>query len=334
MIYKSVHDIILDDVFLELPGFSANTNVQVLLKLEGLNPAGSIKIKTAVGLITDLEDKGILRPHGRVIESSSGNLGVALATVCAAQGYQLTIVTDPLANQHLVQQIRALGARVEQVSERDENGGYLQTRIDYIRKRLADDPELVWTNQYANDANWRAHAATTARSIQRHLGHVDALVVGAGTTGTLMGCAAYFQAHSPSTQIVGVDVEGSVTFGHPPQERFIPGLGASRRPEIFKDIPAIKKVLVPERDSVMMCRRIAAEYGLLTGGSTGTVLVAAEKVAASLPPGSRLIAISPDLGDSYLDTVYSVNWTAAHFPQVPEVFPKVPEVAESGGKSW
>ncbi|HEX4061903.1 MAG TPA: 2,3-diaminopropionate biosynthesis protein SbnA [Streptosporangiaceae bacterium] len=318
MIYKSVHDIVLDDVFLELPSLSPNADVQVLLKLEGLNPAGSIKIKTAVGLITDLEDKGILGPSGRVIESSSGNLGVALATVCAAKGYQLTIVTDPLASQHLVRRIRALGARIEQVTERDENGGYLQTRIDYIHKRLANDPELVWTNQYANDANWRAHAATTARSIWRHLGHVDALVVGAGTTGTLMGCAAYFQAHSPGTQIVGVDVEGSVTFGHPPKERFIPGLGASRRPEIFRDIPAIKKVLVPERDSIMMCRRIAAEYGLLAGGSTGTVLVAAEQVAASLPPGSRLIAISPDLGDSYLDTVYSASWTAAHFPRVPE----------------
>jgi N-(2-amino-2-carboxyethyl)-L-glutamate synthase len=325
MIYKSVHDIVLDDIFLELPTLSPHKNVQVLLKLEGLNPAGSIKIKTAVGLIADLEDKGILRPRGRVIESSSGNLGVALAVVCAAKGYQLTIVTDPLASQHVVKQMRALGARVEQVTARDENGGYLQTRIEYIQQRLAADPELVWTNQYANDANWRAHAATTARSIWRHLGQVDALVVGVGTTGTLMGCAAYFQAHSPSTQIIGVDVEGSVTFGHPPKERLIPGLGASRRPEIFRDIPAIKKVVVPEYDSIMMCRRVVAEYGLLAGGSTGTVLVAAERVAASLPPGSRLIAISPDLGDRYLDTVYSAGWTAAHFP-------RVPEVAESGGK--
>lgn len=317
MIFTRVHDIVLDDVFLQLPDFSANPKVEVLLKLEGLNPAGSIKIKTATGLLDDLESRGILHAGGHVIESSSGNLGVALATVCAAKRYRLTIVTDPNASQQLVRMMRALGTQVVQITTRDRNGGFLQSRIDYIHDRLTGDPDLVWPNQYANPANRRAHAETTARSIHRHLGEIDALVVGAGTTGTLMGCLDHFRAHSPRTRVIGVDAEGSVTFGSALRRRLIPGLGTSRRPEIFEDSPAIEKVLVSEPATITMCRRIAVEYGLLVGGSTGTVLVAAEKVAASLRPGARLVAVSPDLGDRYLDTVYSDSWMATHYPHVP-----------------
>ncbi|GAA3027981.1 hypothetical protein GCM10020000_00560 [Streptomyces olivoverticillatus] len=222
---------VLDDIFLDLSGFIAG--VDVLLKVEGLNPAGSIKFKAAIGLIEDAENRGELHSGGRVIESSSGNLGIALSSVCAARGYRFVCVVDPNTSRHSVALMEAFGAQVVTVTERDANGGFLQSRIDYIRRRLRQEPDLVWPNQYANPANPQVHYERTAAAIVKQGLEVDYLYVGAGTTGTLMGCIAYFREHSPRTRIVAVDTAGSVTFGFPPGRRYIPGLGTSRTPEIL-----------------------------------------------------------------------------------------------------
>ncbi|MFE5868485.1 pyridoxal-phosphate dependent enzyme [Streptomyces roseifaciens] len=149
-----------------------------------MNPAGSIKLKAAVGMVEDAERNGRLGPGRRLIESSSGSLGIALAVVAAGKGYSFTCVTDPNASAQSVAAIKALGADVVQVDERDLNGGFLGTRIAYIRDRLAAEPGLVWLNQYANPANPATHASTTASSVLRNIGRVDQLFVGAGTTGT------------------------------------------------------------------------------------------------------------------------------------------------------
>lgn len=325
MIYQRVSDIVTDDVFLHLDRFVPGTTV--FLKLEGLNPAGSIKLKTANTLIESMEESGELHPGVRVIESSSGNLGIALSVVCAARGYPLTVVTDPNAARHAIRVMECLGTQIVEVRARDAHGGYLQTRIDYIRQQLARDPGLLWLNQYANPANVQAHREQTARAVHRGLGTVDVLFVGAGTTGTLMGCVQYFARHSPQTRIIAVDTVGSVTFGGPAAPRFIPGLGTSRRPEIYADDGRFEKVLVPEADTVAMCRLVAARYGLLAGGSTGTVLAAVSKLGPQLPPGARVAAISPDLGDKYIDTVYSDAWVAERYPESPES-PENPESPE------
>lgn len=316
MIYEKVSDIVTDDIFIVLNDFVPDT--AVYLKLEGLNPAGSIKLKTANALIESMEKIGALRPGARVIESSSGNLGVALSVVCAAKGYPLTVVTDPNATRHAIRVMECLGTEIVEVSIRDMHGGYLQTRLDYIRQRLDLDPDLLWPNQYANPANIRAHREQTAQAIHHGMGTVDALFVGAGTTGTLMGCVQYFARHSPRTRIIGVDAAGSVTFGGPAAPRFIPGLGTSRRPEIYADDGRFEKVLIQEADTVATCRLVAAKYGLLAGGSTGTVLAAVSKLSPSLPPGSRVAAISPDLGDKYVDTVYSDTWVNERYTENPE----------------
>ncbi|MER0242528.1 2,3-diaminopropionate biosynthesis protein SbnA [Streptomyces sp. HSW2009] len=317
MIFERASDVVTDDVFLRLTGFLASG--EVFLKLEGLNPAGSVKLKTAVALIESLERTGALRPGSRVIESSSGNLGVALSVACAARGYALTVVTDPNAARHSIRVMESLGTDVIVVSARDAQGGYLHTRINYIHQRLADDPQLVWLNQYANPAGVGAHRDRTAAAVHAGLGAVDALFVGCGTTGTLMGCVEYFGRHSPTTRVIAVDSVGSVTFGAPASPRFIPGLGASRRPEIFADDGTFEKVLVPEADTVAMCRRVAGAYGLLVGGSTGTVLAAVQQLAATLPDGARVAAISPDMGDKYIDTVYSDTWVTERYTDVPEL---------------
>lgn len=315
MIYEHASDIVLDDVFLHLPGFVAD--VRVFLKLEGLNPAGSIKLKTALGLIEAAEESGVLRAGSRIIESSSGNLGTALAVVCSAKGYPLVVVTDPNATRQAVRVMESLGTEVIEVGERDANGGYLQTRIDYIQRRLADQPGLVWLNQYANPAGARVHRDRTARAVHESLGRVDALFVGVGTAGTLMGCVEYFVRHSPATRVIAVDSVGSVTFGTA-GPRFVPGLGTSRRPEIYRDTGSFEKVLIDEADAITTCRLVATRYGLLPGGSTGTVLAAVRKLGPTLTPGSRVGVISPDMGDKYVDTVYSDPWVANRYTPGPE----------------
>ncbi|AJT63003.1 putative siderophore biosynthesis protein SbnA [Streptomyces lydicus] len=311
MLYRNAHELVLDSVFLDLDGFIPHIDLK--LKIEGLNPAGSIKIKAAVGLIEDAERKGLLEPGGRIIESSSGNLGIALSSVSAARGYSFICVADPNTSRQSIGLMEAFGADVVVVTERDANGGYLQTRIDYIHERLREDSSLVWPNQYANPANPRAHYERTAAAIVEQGWGIDHLFIGAGTTGTLMGCTDYFREHSPNTRITGVDSVGSVTFGEPAGRRHIPGLGTSRRPEIFRPGRVDEVILIPEFEAVRMCRRLAAERGIALGGSTGSVLAAIERNTDRIEPGACVVAIAPDIGDRYLDTIYDDVWVYERF---------------------
>ncbi|MER5546355.1 2,3-diaminopropionate biosynthesis protein SbnA [Streptomyces sp. NPDC002589] len=297
--------------FLELPGFAGEFSTH--LKLEGLNPAGSIKLKAARAMVEMAEADGVLKRGCRLIESSSGNLGMALASVCAAKGFHLMVITDPNANEHSIRFMRAMGAHVTVVTEQDAGGGFLQTRIRLLQRRLAEDPSLVWLNQYTNPANPAAHRDGTAVEIFQGFGEPDWLFIGTGTGGTLMGCVEYVHATGAATRVVAVDTVGSVTFGGPPGRRWIPGLGASRRPEIFHDDGSFDKILIEERDTVMMCRHVARTYGLLLGGSTGTVLAAVRSMRERIAPGATVLAISPDLGDRYLNTVYDDAWVCARF---------------------
>jgi cysteine synthase A len=287
------------------------------LKVEGLNPAGSIKLKPAAGMIGDLERKNQLRPGSHLIESSSGNLGVAIAAICAERGYRFTCVVDPNTSHQNCRIIKAFGANVVVVHEKDANGGYLGSRISYIQRTVAVDPSIIWLNQYANPANPAAHFDTTARAISESFERIDYLFVGAGTTGTLMGCRDFFQTNRPDTKIVAVDSVGSVTFGHPPSPRYIPGLGTSRCPEIFnrKGLFALERV--KEAEAVRLCRWLARSHGLLAGGSTGTVLAGVLAWCDRIDRDAVVVAISPDCGERYLDTIYSDDWVRARFGQEP-----------------
>ena len=234
--FPRASELFLDDVFAPFEGILAQP---VFVKIEALNVAGSVKIKTALNLINTMEAQGHIFPHSKIIESSSGNLGVALSMICAGRGYAFTCVVDPNTSSRNIKIMEALGARIVMISKPDENGGYLGSRIQYIKQLLADDPDYVWTNQYANPANADAHRRWTAAAIDHRFPRLDYLFIGAGTTGTLMGCVKHFRANRPSVKIIAVDAKGSVTFGHPPGKRHIPGLGTSSAAGDFQpDRPA------------------------------------------------------------------------------------------------
>jgi N-(2-amino-2-carboxyethyl)-L-glutamate synthase len=319
VIYQNSYDIVLDDIFLDLADLLPE--VTVLLKLEGFNPAGSIKLKTAVSLIEDLEKHAQPSRGCHIIESSSGNIGIALSVVCAAKGYPLTIVTDPNASTLSLRMMETLGTEVVIVAERDANGGFLGSRIAYIAAALARDSTLLWPNQYANWANAQAHYERTARSIHQTVPHADSLVIGVGTTGTLMGCVSYYAEHSPATRLIAVDAVGSVLFGGAQGPRHIPGIGASRVPEIFVDDNRFERVAVPEQEAIAMCQRLASERGILVGGSTGSALAAVRRLRETFRPGSTVVTVSPDLGTHYLDSVYEESWVGQVYG----------DPAESGG---
>jgi N-(2-amino-2-carboxyethyl)-L-glutamate synthase len=285
---------------------------RVYIKCEALNIAGSIKLKPALRMIDDLEQSGRLTKRNTLIESSSGNLGIAVSMIAASRGYRFVCVTDPNAADHSVRTMRALGSEVIVVTEKDGNGGYLGSRIKFIEAMRSADPKIVWLNQYANDSNWRAHFDTTAPEILSDFPKVDYLFIGTGTAGTLMGCCRYFRAHSPATRIVAVDVEGSVAFGGAPKTRRIPGIGTSRRPELLDDSLVDSVVHVSELETIRTCRRLASR-GLLLGGSTGAVLAAIKRCGNQLSPDDIVVTVMPDLGFKYIETIYCDTWTERYF---------------------
>ncbi|MET0384269.1 MAG: 2,3-diaminopropionate biosynthesis protein SbnA [Burkholderiaceae bacterium] len=313
MLFKSPTDLVFGDVFLELQ--DVLPALPIYLKLEGCSITGSIKVKSAIRMMARFELEGKLSPGSRVIESSSGNLGLALSMVCAAKGYSFTCISDPNISPQTAKLIEAYGARLVIVHERDANGGFLGTRIGKIRSLLAADPDLLWVNQYANINNVEAHYLATGPEILRRFPKVDYVFIGAGTTGTLGGVSRYIRQHSPRTRIIAVDSVGSVTFGAAPGKRRIPGLGTSDPPPIRSHSSFDEMIMVNEEETVRMCLRIARK-GLLLGGSSGTVLCGVERMADRLRAGDCVVAISPDLGDRYVDTIYDPAWVESAFPGV------------------
>ncbi len=286
------------------------------LKVEGLNLAGSVKLKTALALIDDAEATGRLRPGSVVVESSSGNLGVALSMIAASKGYEFVCVIDPRCNPSTRLLMEALGARIDQVTEPHPVNGFLGSRLDRVQELCTSDERYVWLNQYANPANWRAHYATTAAEISTEFPDLDVVFVGAGTTGTLMGCARYFKEHRPSVQVVAVDAVGSVTFGGPQERRLIPGLGMGVPPPQLDPSYLDDVVMVSEPETIRACH-VMAHRGFLFGGSTGTVVSGALRWLSEHPSadGERrtAVALSPDLGGRYLDTIYDTDWVLDHY---------------------
>jgi N-(2-amino-2-carboxyethyl)-L-glutamate synthase len=280
----------------------------LFLKCEGFNFAGSIKLKAAAEMVEAAERDGVLTSGSVLVESSSGNLGVALSMIAASKGYRFLCVTDSRCNLPTRRLMEALGSQVHIIAEPAAVGGFLGARIDYVRALCASDDRYVWLDQYNNQGNWRAHYRTTAPAIARHFPRLDMLFVGAGTTGTLMGCARYFRQWHRPVRVVAVDSVGSVTFGGEPGRRMIPGLGTSVRPPLLDESYVDEVIRVEETDTIRACHRLARS-GFLFGGSTGTVVSGAmDWLARHDERELTAVAIAPDLGERYLDTIYQTNW--------------------------
>ena len=288
------------------------SGLEVFGKLEALNPGGSIKDRPAYNILTHALATGVITRETTIVESSSGNFAIGLAQVCAYLRLRLVCVVDIKTTALNIRIIEAYGARVDLVSKPDpESGEYLMARLKRVRQILDSVPSGFWPNQYVNADNAGAHYGSTMPEIVATLGtDIDYLVLAVSTCGTLRGCADFVHDHAMKTKIVAVDAMGSVIFGRPSGKRLLPGHGAGIVPKLFKDDLADIVVHVSDLDCVLGCRRLVQQEAILAGASSGGIISAIESLAAdgTIAPGKRCVAVLPDRGERYLDTVYSDTW--------------------------
>lgn len=306
-------DSILDDVgmtpIVRLSRLFRGSRCEVLAKMELCNPGGSVKDRPARYIVECGLADGSIAPDAHIVESSSGNLAIALAMVCRLRGLRFTAVVDPKISPTNLRIIRCYGGNVEQVTEKDRQGGYLETRIERVKQMLRERPGTVWINQYANERNWQSHYHGEGEEILRDLDRpVDYLVLGVSTSGTLHGIARRLREEWPQLKVVAVDAAGSVLFGAPPCPRELPGIGASRVPELLRRDEIGDVIHVDDYESALACRELVRHEGIFAGGSSGSVIAAIQRLCARLHQPARILTILPDRGERYLDTVYNDEW--------------------------
>ncbi len=279
------------------------------LKLEGANPGGSIKHRTALSLLQGLEGSGRLAAGGRLVESSSGNLAIGLAMLARERGYQFNAVVDPKVTAENLRRLHGLGAATTVVETPDTSGGYLLSRLARVREMLAADPGLLWTNQYSNAANPRAHYLGTAPELFEQMERkVDAVFVAVSTGGTLAGIARYFREASPDTRIIAVDARGSVALGGAPAQRKLNGIGSSRRSEFVDSRLFDELIYVDDAAAFACCRALDFHTGLKVGGSSGACVAACARYLSEQNSVERAVCICPDRGEHYKSTIFSDQW--------------------------
>jgi cystathionine beta-synthase len=286
---------------------------RLVAKLEMLNPGGSVKDRIGEAMVAAAERAGALRPGGVIVEPTSGNTGVGLAIAAARRGYRCIFVMPDKMSQEKINLLRAYGAEVI-VCPTDVPPESPRSYYSVARRVTEEVPGAFAPNQYFNQANPEAHYRTTGPEIwEQSEGRVAAFVAGVGTGGTISGAGRYLKERNPAVLIVGADPEGSIytcpTDVHP---YLTEGIGEDFWPETFDAGIVDRWERVSDGDAFRMARRMTHEEGILVGGSGGTAVVAAMRVAADLPAGSLVVALIPDGGRSYLSKIYSDTWMAQH----------------------
>jgi len=295
----------LQPIYLGIKG----TARKVYLKLEGANPTGSVKDRTGYALVQDLEERGILSKGSIIIESTSGNLGVALTLICKAKGYRFIAVIDPKTTQENIAKMQALGAEVDLVRQPDANGGYLLSRLERVRELCHLSSDYVWTDQYSNTANPRAHYTGTGPEIYRQMsGKVGTVFVPVSTGGTLAGIGRFFREVSPSTRIIGIDAVGSVVFGTPPAPRKLTGIGSSRRSSFISTRLYDMHMLVGDEEAFAFCRALLSSTGIRVGGSSGAVLAGCSRYLQAHPEAIDVVCVCADSGENYASSIFNDKW--------------------------
>lgn len=313
MIYSSVVDCIGSTPLVSLRRLFPAPLPEVIAKLELLNPGGSVKDRGARFIVEHGLRTGSITSATHLIESSSGNFGVALAMTARVYNLAFTCVVDPKISPINLKILRLLGANVEMVDRLDVEGGYLQTRIARVQELLRALPGGQWINQYANELNWQTHLMDTGAEILAELDRpVDYLVMAVSTTGTLRGIAQRLREVHSHLRVIAVDAVGSVIFGGPSGPREIPGIGASRVPELLKRDEIDDVIYVSDAETVQGCATLLRAEGIFAGGSSGSIVAALQKVLPGLPSSASVLTLFPDRGERYLDTLYDEQWVASH----------------------
>ncbi len=294
-VYDSVLDLIGNTPIVDVSQLSPNPKVRILAKLEGQNPAGSVKDRIAMAMIEAAESDGTLSPGRTIIEPSSGNTGIALAMICRLKGYQLKIVLPESVTVERRQMLEAFGAEIIPSPGGEGSNGAVR-----MAQRLADEnPDWVFLYQYGNEANPTAHYNTTGPEILRDVPEITHFVAGLGTSGTLMGVGTFLKEQKPDVKIYAVE---------PPSGERVEGLRSlddGYVPPVFEKWGGMElldgKRIVRPVESLEWTRRLVSDAGIFAGPSSGAALAGAVKVAQRIDEGT-IVFIVCDGGWKYLST--------------------------------
>jgi cystathionine beta-synthase len=290
----------------------------LLAKCEHLNPGGSIKDRIALAIVDDAERRGLLAPGGTLVEATAGNTGLGLALVAAVRGYRLICVLPEKMSEDKRRALRAAGAEVV-VTENAPPGD--PRNFQEVARRLARErPGAFLTDQFNNPANPAIHETTTGPELWDQTGGaLAAVVAGAGTGGTLTGIGRFLRARGAPTTVVLADPAGSRLAGlvergalGPDGSYLVEGIGMSVVAANFDPSVVHRAVTVSDADSFAMAHRLVREEGLLVGGSSGTAVAAALRIAHEVPGDGPIVAILADSWDRYRSKLFDGAWLARH----------------------
>lgn len=299
-ICESITDVIGGTPLLRLKRLSAEFGVEILAKLEGVNPAGSVKDRIARAMVEDAERTGRLRDGATLIEPTSGNTGIALAMIAAARGYRLVLTMPEAMSRERVQLLKAYGVDVILTP-----GTLMRAAVEQAEALGKSTPGAVLLRQFDNPANPLAHEQGTAEEIWRDTsGSIDFFVAGIGTGGTVTGVGRALKPRLPDLRVIGVEPKGAaVLSGQPAKAHYIQGIGAGFIPRVLDRTVLDEVFAITEEEALAALRRMARHDGVLAGISSGAALAAVLKIAARPGmEGKRIVVVLPDTGERYVST--------------------------------
>ncbi len=309
---ETVLQVIGQTPLIRLHRLTEGLQARVYIKMESLNPGGSVKDRVGLAMITEAERRGWLRPGGTIIEATAGNTGVGLAMAAAVKGYRCIFVLPDKMSKEKVSLLQAYGAEV--VITPTSVAPDAPESYNGVADRLSREIPGAWRpNQFTNMANPEVHYRTTGPEIWRQTeGRITVFVSGVGTGGTLTGVGRYLREQNPEIKIVGADPEGSVLSGSSPRPWKVEGIGEDFVPRTFNSQLVDEWVRVGDAESFHTARALARREGLLLGGSTGSGVAAALRYAQRLGPEHLVVTIGCDTGRNYLSKFFDEEWLAAN----------------------
>ena len=288
---------------------------RLFLKLELMNPGGSIKDRIGISMIGEAEQRGDLKPGDTIVEATAGNTGIGLALVAAQKGYKLVLVVPDKMSQEKIFNLRAMGADVV-LTRSDVEKGHPEYYQD-LGRRIAEETGAYFINQFGNPDNPKAHEETTAPEIWEQMGHdLDAVVLGVGSSGTITGLSRFFRRVAPELTLVLADPDGSVladyvntgTLGSAGGSWLVEGIGEDFLPPISDFSFATKAYSISDADSFAVARELLRTEGLLVGSSSGTCLAAALRYCREQREEKRVVTFACDTGNKYLSKLFNDFW--------------------------
>jgi len=310
--FDSILDVVGRTPLVQLNRLTEGLQAKVAVKVEMMNPGGSIKDRVALAMIAEAENRGVLRAGGTIIEATAGNTGVGLAMVAAVRGYRCIFVLPDKMSSEKIALLKAYGAEV--VITPTSVAPDSPESYNGVADRLAREIPGAWRpNQFTNLANPEIHYRTTGPEIWEDTrGKITVFVAGVGTGGTISGVGRYLKERNPNVKVVGADPEGSVLSGGSPKPWKVEGIGEDFVPKTFTSQYVDDWERVSDAESFHVARELARREGMLLGGSTGTNVAAALRYARRLGPGQLVVALGCDTGRNYLSKFFDDAWLKAN----------------------